>query len=104
MDALFAGVGQSLSVHGLPVILGECGASRWVPLGTPEDNRKLQSRAYYYQYLTVAARRNGFAPFFWDNGNTETGVETFGLFDRKDHMKPDRLTIQGIMNGLSDGD
>lgn len=102
MDKLLEGVKVSLDQWGLPLVLSECGASRWCELDAPAQDRVLLSRAYYSEYLIRAARRCGMAPFLWDNGSLGIGTEHFGLFDRNDNMKPDRQTIDGIMRGAEE--
>jgi endoglucanase len=104
LEKLYADIAASLKPFGLPVILGESGASRWIDMDAPdtERNRRIrESRAYFYEYLARTAKRNDFAIFVWDNGYMDAGEgdEHFGLFDRKEVGKDDLLTIKGLMKG-----
>jgi len=61
--------------QGLPVILGEYGATRQEGF---EDYRR-----YYMEYVTKAAADRGIVPVYWDNGARGSGGEKFGLIDRQ---------------------
>ena len=100
MEKLFVGIRESLQPWNLPVILGECGASRWSAFDADDTDRKAMSRRYYHENLVRISKENGIVPFFWDNGDTGIGTECFGLFDRKHGMKGDRMAIEGILSGL----
>ena len=105
LEKTYADIATSLKPFGLPVFLTESGASRWIEVDAPSserNDRMKASRAYFYEYYIKTARKNGFAPFVWDNGEFGVGVETFGLFDRKNNMKPDQQTIDGIMRGAEE--
>ena len=104
LEKLYADIAASLKPFGLPVILGESGASRWIDMDAPdtERNRRIrESRAYFYECLARIAKRNDFAIFVWDNGYMDAGEgdEHFGLFDRKQEGRDDLLTIKGLMKG-----
>ena len=60
--------------HGVPVLVGEYGATHQAGL---EEYRR-----YYVEYVTKAAVDRKMLPVFWDNGATGSGGEKFGLFDR----------------------
>jgi endoglucanase len=60
--------------HGVPVIIGEYGATH------QSDTDDYQR--YYMEYVTKAAVDRKIVPIFWDNGGSGTGGEKFGLFDR----------------------
>lgn len=70
---------------GLPMIVGEYGAVNQ----TGAENY----RRYYMEYVTQAACQNGLVPIYWDNGGTESGPDSFALFDRtsKEVLFPDIL-------------
>ena len=56
---------------------------------TDADELKVveESYLYYLNYVVNAIRKNGGAPFVWDNGVTaRRGTECFGMFDRRNHM------------------
>lgn len=60
--------------HGLPVLIGEYGAT---------NNQGFEDyRRYYMEYVTKAAVDRGMLPVYWDNGGRGSGGENFGLFDR----------------------
>ncbi len=61
--------------RGVPVLLGEYGATRQAGF---EDYRR-----YYMEYVTKAAVDRGIVPVYWDNGGQGSGGESFGLFDRR---------------------
>lgn len=100
MEKLFAGIRESLGQWNLPIILGECGASRWPAFDADGTDRKAASRRHYHENLIRISKENGMAPFLWDNGDTGVGTECFGLFDRKNGMKGDKMALEGIMKGL----
>lgn len=102
MEKLFSEIEKSLSEWNLPIILGECGASRWSAFDAGKEERKALSRRYYYEYLIRTARKSGMAPFLWDNGDIGTGTECFSLFDRNSGMTGDSLALEGIMNGIKE--
>lgn len=105
LEKTYADIAASLKPFGLPVFLTESGASRWIEVDAPaseRNDRMKASRAYFYEYYIKTARKNGIAPFVWDNGEFGVGVETFGLFDRKNNMYPDQVTIDGIMRGAKE--
>lgn len=59
---------------GIPVIIGEYGASHQEGF---EDYRR-----YYMEFVTKAALDRGIVPVYWDNGAQGSGGEKFGLFNR----------------------
>ena len=60
--------------HGVPVFLGEYGATHQAEFA--------DYQRYYVEYVTQAARQRGILPVLWDNGGGGSGGEQFGLFDR----------------------
>jgi endoglucanase len=65
---------STFSDHGLPVLIGEYGATYQPGF---EDYRR-----YYMEYVTKAAVDRGMLPVYWDNGGHKGGGESFGLIDR----------------------
>lgn len=82
---------------GYPVILGEYGTV----CHSTTDKTVKKSDHYYLEYVTKAAKENGMAPFYWDNGQPKQG--TFGIINRVTgdvavpHMR------NGIMKGACSG-
>jgi len=70
----FQTVGETYVAQGLPVIVGEYGATH---LEGYEEYRR-----YYVEYVTKAATDAGAVPFYWDNGGPGSGPDNFALFDR----------------------
>ncbi len=60
---------------GVPVILGEYGASY-------QDGHDDYQR-YYLEYVTKAAVDRGIVPVYWDNGGRKGGKDSFALIDRE---------------------
>ena len=68
---------------GLPVIIGECGASYQGARTGVDATTANESRLAYHEYLARVARGNGFTPILWDNGsNSNKNSENSGLFNR----------------------
>ena len=60
---------------GIPVYIGEMGCVH------RNNNRSEAFRKYYLEYVCKAARTNGMAVFYWDNGNAGAGRECSGLMN-----------------------
>jgi len=58
---------------GIPVIIGECGAT---------NKNNLDARVAWAKVYTKKAALYGIPCFVWDNGLTKVGSENFGLLDR----------------------
>jgi endoglucanase len=98
LNNLFSNMEKTFLNKGYPVILGECGAIRHTSPTTAMNN----SRAYYLKTFVSKAKLHGVVPFFWDNNNTATGEESYGLFNRKNNMSPvDDFSINAIMEGAA---
>jgi endoglucanase len=69
---------------GIPVIIGECGATRQVISGSEEKTKQAhQVRLAYLDYVFRTAKKYGLVPVYWDNGAMGNNKsETFGLFNR----------------------
>lgn len=85
----FQKLGDTYVQQGLPVIIGEYGATH---LDGYEEYRR-----YYVEFVTKAAVDVGAVPFYWDNGGAGSGQDNFALFDRSTDapLRPDVLA--GIM-------
>ena len=64
-----------ISEKGIPVYIGEMGCVH------RNNNRSEAFRKYYLEYVCKAARTNGMAVFYWDNGNAGAGRECSGLMN-----------------------
>lgn len=74
LDKLFKNFDKLFLKKGIPVIIGEFGATN---KGNPED------RCAWASYYTGLARQYGIPCLVWDNGYNEVGAENFGLYDRQ---------------------
>jgi endoglucanase len=86
---------------GYPVILGEYGAIRRSSLTGTALTNHLASRAYYLQYVTEQAKKNGMVPFYWDNGYTSNFG--FALFNRTNATVFDQKALDALISGASAG-
>jgi len=75
---------------GIPVILGEFGATRRDNLTGDALKLHLASSAYYFKYVTKQAIANGLMPFFWDTG---------GLIDRTKNTVLDQQSLDALIQG-----
>jgi aryl-phospho-beta-D-glucosidase BglC (GH1 family) len=73
---VFNNVKNKFVNNGIPVIIGEYGATR---LASAEGKAH---RKYYMEYVTKYAHDCGFIPIYWDNGGSGSGKESSGLFNR----------------------
>lgn len=76
IDNLFGLLKANFVDKGYPVILGEYGTV----CHSTTDKTVKKSDHYYLEYVTKAAKENGMAPFYWDNGQPKQG--TFGIINR----------------------
>lgn len=97
VDDLFGKLKVQFVDKGVPVILGEYGAI----CHSTTDARIMESQAYYLEYVTKAAKDNGIAPFYWDNGQPHTG--TFGIINRTTGAIAVPHMLNGIMKGACAG-
>ena len=72
---------------GLPVVIGEIGASQWYNEGGEHWEQIRDSRVDYYRETISAARRYNIPCFVFDDGLKGKGEMYFSFFDRHDHMK-----------------
>ena len=67
----------------IPVIIGECGATRQVYTDAAKLAQARASRLAYLSHVFGTAKKYGLVPIYWDNGSFGNRTsETFGLFDR----------------------
>jgi endoglucanase len=67
--------------NGIPVIIGECGATYQNRDGE-EGETADANRLAYLTFLCEQAKAHGLIPILWDNGKIAGGGDMFGLFDR----------------------
>ena len=97
-DKIFDKIKTQFVDNGIPVIIGEYGATR--NKQGHDDHRR-----YYIEYITKAAKERGLIPVYWDNGNDGYSGEAFALFYRGIGTK--RLhedIIDGMMRAASGED
>ena len=94
-DSQFSALKAKFVDKGIPVVMGEYGANRH----SISDVNKVNSRAYYLEYVTRAAKKNGIVPFYWDNGGMGDGQDEFGLFDRRSLSVYDQPAVDALMRG-----
>jgi endoglucanase len=93
MEAQFAKLKAAYIDKGIPVYLGECGATY--------QKGYEKYRRYYVEYTAYTAHRNGIVPVFWDNGGTASGKENEGLFYRNSAKQAFPDIITAVMRGVS---
>ena len=71
MQEQFKSIKSTFIDNGIPVYIGEMGCKY------REDKRSESFREYFLEYLCKAAKENGMAPFYWDNGKDRSCI-----FDR----------------------
>jgi len=70
-------------LEGLPIIIGECGATYQGARTGSEAATANASRYEYLEFMGRAARENGMTPILWDNGShSSKNKENSGLFNR----------------------
>lgn len=95
IDNLFGQLKARFVDSGYPVVLGEYGTVSH----SASNARIKEAEAYYLEYVTMAARKNGIVPFVWDNGQPGTG--SFGLFDRRTGIVKQQHMVDGILSGAA---
>lgn len=120
VDDLFGKLKAKFVDNGCGVVMGEYGVVTTPSTkGSKVENDLAETKKYYMNYLTSSARRNGIAPFVWDNGsyynlewddffNVDYGykadAEYFGLFNRYDSMNSGACqtpVLEGVMTGTA---
>lgn len=77
---------------GIPVVMGEFGTGVRKNLTGEDLQLHLDSRAYYFNYITKQAIANGLLPFYWDIGE---------LLDRTNNRVLDQQAFDALMNGVA---
>lgn len=101
VDANFKLMKTQFVDKGIPVILGEFGATPRRNLSGDALTRNMESRAYYLKYVTKQALANGMLPFYWDSGghDTETGS---GIFNRFGNKVADKQVLDALIQGTTE--
>lgn len=99
LDSAFQSMKTQFIDQGIPVVLGEFGATRRSSLTGDNLALHLASRAYYHKYLVQQAKANGLLPFYWDNGSLDNHGS--GIFDRTDNTVFDQETLDALLEGLN---
>lgn len=102
-DSVVNRLSTQLKERGIPVVIGEFGASRKNMIGAAPDDAKLLSRRFYYTNMFRLCRKAGIKIFCWDNGPLEDpNVQVF-FYDRHAGMKNiDPIITDAIMQTLED--
>lgn len=75
LNGIFAALRTTYVEKGIPVYIGEMGCVH-------RSNARAESfRKYYLEYVCKAARTNGMAVFYWDNGSAGSGRECSGVIN-----------------------
>ncbi len=90
VDFMFKLMKTQFVDKGIPVILGEFGAVARTTLTGDALKLHLDSRAYYFKYITKQSIANGLLPFFWDTGS---------LLDRKNNVVLDQQVLDALIQG-----
>jgi len=90
VDTNFGMMKKQFVDKGIPVVLGEFGATTRTNITGDALKLHLASRAYYFKYVTKQAIANGLMPFFWDTG---------GLINRNTYTVADEQALDGLMQG-----
>ena len=97
VNDLFGKVKAQFVDNGIPVVLGEYGA-------TVNKDGNSDFRRYYIEYVTKAAKENGLVPIYWDNGYDGTSGEGFAIFNRAAGSKLHSDIHEGMMRAASGED
>lgn len=90
VDEIFDMIKTQFVDQGIPVLLGEYGATKRTHLTGDDLQLHLASRGYYFKTVTELAIAHGMLPFFWDTG---------GLLDRHNYTVLDQLALDGLIEG-----
>lgn len=77
---------------GIPVILGEYGAILRSLSDATQQKNHIESRNYYFSYVTKMAIQRAIVPVYWDNGGD------FGLFNRATGEQKYPNTIKALID------
>ena len=75
---------------GIPVIMGEFGTGKREHLTGADLQLHLDSRAFYFKYITQQALAHGLKPFVWDTGS---------LFNRNTLTVGDQQVLDALLQG-----
>jgi aryl-phospho-beta-D-glucosidase BglC (GH1 family) len=92
VDQLFKLMKTQFVDKGVPVLVGEFGASLRTNLTGDDLALHLKSRAHYFNYVVKQSLANGLTPFFWDTG---------GLLDRTNNKVLDQQAYDALIQGLA---
>jgi endoglucanase len=98
----------------IPVIIGEFGAMRRTagspsgPTSAANLTLHLNSRVYFYQYVSDAARRYGMKIFIWDTGNTKSSGtlpadNSMTVINRSTGAVVDPNIMSALLTGFNNG-
>jgi len=88
ISSAFESYAEKFTQKGIPLILGESGASYQNRTDPVKKAAAAASRLVYMDYMCSQAKKNGIIPVYWDNGTIMAGDdnkpgENFGLWDRR---------------------
>lgn len=92
VDSMFKLMKTQFVDKGIPVIIGEFGTGVRTTLTGDALKLHLDSRAYYFKYITKQAIANGLQPFFWDTGS---------MLDRKNNVVLDQQGFDALIQGAT---
>jgi hypothetical protein len=80
----FLSYAEKFTQKGIPLILGESGATFQNQSNIEQRALAHANRIKYFEFMCSEARKNKIVPVYWDNGTiTASGIgENFGLFNR----------------------
>lgn len=97
VDQMFDLMKTQFVDKGIPVIIGEFGASKRLTLTGENLELHIRSRLAYYEYVVSAAVSRGMIPVAWDTGYK--GNLTFTIFDRPTGSVYDLGLLNAIRSG-----
>lgn len=82
--------------NGVPVVIGECGAT---------NKNNLEAREQWYRYYFETAKANGLTAFIWDNGSVEVGEngdvsEHYGFYNRTEQTFYFPTLLKAALDGI----
>jgi endoglucanase len=106
MTSTFRSFSNKFTSKGIPVIMGECGATYQNRSDPVEVETAKANRIAYLSFLCSEGKKYGLIPIYWDNGTitADTVGENFGLFNRttgeplNDHS---RECIEAMVNAVN---
>ena len=96
----FEALNRHFVKKGVPVIIGECGAT---------NKNNLEAREDWYRYYFETSKKNGLTAFIWDNGSYEVGEdgnfsEHFGFYNRTSQTFYFPTLLQAALDGVTAGE